>query len=226
MSVVRDSPLEPINLAFDRSGNLLVVSYAGKGVVYSFKPDAPGDEIALLKPVAASAQNGKQVIVPIEFWRNEHDFERAVIKPKPYQFISPDGSTFIPAGEDFVTGQLYYGSKIHDVIRAFGLTSVKAGQNYYVCDENEEKTYTANVNADGTLSDLKLFAERGGEAVITDAKGNVYIAAGQIYVYSAAGKLIDTIEVPERPAGLVFGGSDRKTLFIPARTSLYSVRVQ
>jgi hypothetical protein len=226
MSVVRDSPLEPVNLAFDRSGNLLVVSYAGKGVVYSFKPDAPGDEIALLKPVAASAQNGKQVIVPIEFWRNEHDFERAVIKPKPYQFISPDGSTFIPAGEDFVTGQLYYGSKIHDVIRAFGLTSVKAGQNYYVCDENEEKTYTANVNADGTLSDLKLFAERGGEAVITDAKGNVYIAAGQIYVYSAAGKLIDTIEVPERPAGLVFGGSDRKTLFIPARTSLYSVRVQ
>jgi hypothetical protein len=30
MSVVRDSPLEPVNLAFDKSGNSLVVSYAGK----------------------------------------------------------------------------------------------------------------------------------------------------------------------------------------------------
>ena len=54
--------------------------------------------------------------------------------------------------------------------------------------------------------------------------GNVYIAAGQIYVYSPAGKLIDTIEVPERPLQLVFGASDGRTLSSPARTSLYAVR--
>ena len=59
-----------------------------------------------------------------------------------------------------------------------------------------------------------------------DSHGNVYIAAGQIYVYNPAGKLIDTIEVPERPLQLVFGGADRRTLFIPARTSLYSVRTR
>ncbi len=224
VSLVRDSPLEPVNLAFDKSGNLLVVSYAGKGVVYTFKPDAPGDEIKLLKAAPASAQEGKQAVVPVEFWRNEHDFETAVVRPKPYQFVSPDGSTFIPAGEDFVTGQLYYGSKIHDVLRAFGLVSVSVGQYYYVCDENEEKTYSATVGPDGTLSNLKLFAERGGEAAVTDEKGNVYIAAGQIYVYNPQGKLIDTINVPERPAGLVFGGKDGRTLFIPARTSLYTVQ--
>ena len=38
------------------------------------------------------------------------------------------------------------------------------------------------------------------------------IAAGQIFVYDFAGKQIDTIEVPERPVQLVFGGADRKTL--------------
>jgi len=54
----------------------------------------------------------------------------------------------------------------------------------------------------------------------------VYIAAGQIHVYSPAGKLVDTIEVPERPLQLVFGGADRRTLFIPARTSLYAVRTR
>jgi len=60
--------------------------------------------------------------------------------------------------------------------------------------------------------------------VTTDSRGNVYIAAGQIYVYDPTGKLIDTIEVPERPIQLIFGGEDHKTLFIAARTSLYSVR--
>jgi sugar lactone lactonase YvrE len=59
-----------------------------------------------------------------------------------------------------------------------------------------------------------------------DSRGNVYLAAGQVYVYSPAGKLQETIEVPERPLQLVFGGADHKTLFIPARTSLYSVRMR
>lgn len=93
-----------------------------------------------------------------------------------------------------------------------------------MCDENEEKTYEATISDEGALSNLKLFAERGGEAVTTDKNGNVYIAAGQIYVYSAQGKLIDTIHVPERPAGLVLGGPDGQTLYVLARTSVYADR--
>jgi sugar lactone lactonase YvrE len=38
--------------------------------------------------------------------------------------------------------------------------------------------------------------------------------------------LIDTVEVPERPIQLVFGGKDGQTLFIAARSSLYAVRVK
>ncbi|MGA2182455.1 MAG: hypothetical protein ABSH47_05445 [Bryobacteraceae bacterium] len=45
-------------------------------------------------------------------------------------------------------------------------------------------------------------------------------------MYTAAGKLIDTIEVPERPLQVVFGGKDGQTLFIPARTSLHAVRTR
>jgi sugar lactone lactonase YvrE len=54
----------------------------------------------------------------------------------------------------------------------------------------------------------------------------VYVAAGQIYVYNPAGRLIDTIEVPERPLQVVFGGKDKQTLFVPARGSLYAVRTR
>jgi sugar lactone lactonase YvrE len=45
-------------------------------------------------------------------------------------------------------------------------------------------------------------------------------------VYNPSGALIDTIEVPERPLQLAFGGKDGQTLFIPARSSLYAVRTR
>jgi len=37
-----------------------------------------------------------------------------------------------------------------------------------------------------------------------------YIAAGQVFVYNHPRQLIDTIEVPERPTQLLFGGNDGK----------------
>ncbi len=111
-------------------------------------------------------------------------------------------------------------------LRSFGLGKARPGQPFYVTDEAGLKTWVAHVNADGSLKNFRLFAEQGGEGVTSDARGNVYIAAGQIYVYDSTGKLIDTIDVPERPLQVVFGGADRQTLFIPARTSLYSVRMK
>ncbi|HEU4636741.1 MAG TPA: glycosyl hydrolase family 28-related protein, partial [Edaphobacter sp.] len=224
--IVRDSPLDPVQLVFDKAGDLMVVSYDGDGTVYSFRPDALNDEITLLRPEKAAARESATPVLPENYWRNENDFVKAVPVAKPYQYVSPDGSTFIPAGEDFVTGALYYGTKMADVLRAFGLGRAEPGKLFYVSDESYQKTYAGEVGADGTLKNLKLFAENGGESVTQDTNGNVYIAAGQVYVYSPSGELIDTIKVPERPIDLVFGGKDGKTLFILARTSLYSVQVK
>jgi hypothetical protein len=162
--------------------------------------------------------------LPVDYWRNENDFLEAISTKRPYQFVSPDGTTFFPAGEDFVTGELYYGSKLNDTLRAFGLMPATAGQPYYVSDESGEKTYVGSVGVDGSISNLKLFAERGGESVAVDDKGNVYIAAGRVFVYNPSGDLIGTIDVPERPSQLLFGGSDGKTLFVLARSSLYAVQ--
>jgi sugar lactone lactonase YvrE len=80
------------------------------------------------------------------------------------------------------------------------------------------------VNDDGSLRDPKLFAYEGEAGVAVDADGNVYVAAGHVFVYDPSGKLIDTIGVPERPTSLAFGGADGGTLYVGARSSLYSVR--
>lgn len=226
LSKVRDNPLDPVQLFFDKAGDLMVVSYAGNGSVYTFKPGVKDDEIALLKAVPTAPRPGMTPVLPVDYWRNENDFLETVPVKLLYQFVSPDGTTFLPAGEDFVTGELYYGSKLNNTLRAFGFAPVVADQPFYISDENGEKTYAATVDDDGTISNLKLFAEQGGESVTVDNKGNVYIAAGQVFVYSPTGDLIDTIDIPERPSQLLFGGSDGSTLFVLARSSLYAVKIR
>ena len=72
----------------------------------------------------------------------------------------------------------------------------------------------------------KLFqTNEGSDGMAVDVKGNLYLTHGQVQVYDADGKKLETIEVPEKPANVCFGGKDYKTLFITARTSLYQVRL-
>jgi sugar lactone lactonase YvrE len=82
------------------------------------------------------------------------------------------------------------------------------------------------VSPTGTIGDLKLFAEQGGESLAQDQGGNVFLAAGQVLVLNPAGKQIERIDIPERPIDLIFGGPDRRTLYILTRTSLYAVRTR
>ena len=226
LSTVRDNPLDSANLAFDKSGNLMVTSFTGSGTVYTFKPSEPDDNVTLLTAQASTARTGMAAVIPVDHWHLDDDFMTGKPQARPWQFVSPDGTTYIPAGDDFIQGTLYYGSKMHDVLRAFGLSPAVPGKPFYVSDESSMQTWAADVQPDGSLTNARLFANQGGEGVAVDVKGNVYIAAGQVYVYSPDAKLIDTIIVPERPTQVMFGDKDGKTLFICARTSLYSVQMK
>jgi hypothetical protein len=74
----------------------------------TFSPDSPDEEITLLKPQSATARSAMTAVLPVNHWRNENDFLEAVPAKRPYRYVSTDGLTFIPAGEDLVTGGLYY----------------------------------------------------------------------------------------------------------------------
>jgi sugar lactone lactonase YvrE len=145
---------------------------------------------------------------------------------KAVQYVSPDRTVFIPADEAFIQGQPYFGYKFAYILQASGLVKAVPGKPFYVTNESEQRTYAGSVNADGTLSGLRTFAEQGGESLTQDSQGNVYLAAGQVFVYNSSGKLIDTILVPERPRDLLFGGKDGRTLFILTQSSLYAVRTR
>jgi gluconolactonase len=59
----------------------------------------------------------------------------------------------------------------------------------------------------------------------TDEKGNIWVAAKEVYAYSSQAKLLGQIDLPETPSNLTFGDGDFSTLFITARTSVFRVRV-
>jgi DNA-binding beta-propeller fold protein YncE len=201
----------------DRAGNIVLVSYAGKGTVMSV--DVRG-AVASLVSESVRERPGKTYFLPVSDWR----LNRESLSKPAAQFISPDATLVLPVGADFPNGATSWGVKSSPPIRSFGLAPVVAGQRFYVTDEAELTTWVSDVQPDGSLGEFNVFAQEGGEGVAVDAQGNVYIAAGQIYVFNSAGKPLEMIAVPERPLQLVFGGADRRTLFIPARTSLYAVR--
>jgi Pectate lyase superfamily protein/SMP-30/Gluconolactonase/LRE-like region len=221
--LIADDPLEPVNLAFDATDHLLVVSQTGS--VYALSPDDPQRSFRLLQPQPATARSGLTALIPQNYWTNGYKVATGQWPRRISQFVSADGSTFLAAGEDFVTGRLSWGVKDHDLLRAYALTPVPSGSTAYITLEWHGKTYAASVDESGNVVSTKLFAERGGEAVIADEAGNVYIADGQIFVHDPSGRLIEVITVPERPLGLAFGGRDRRTLYIPAGSSLFAVRI-
>jgi sugar lactone lactonase YvrE len=108
-------------------------------------------------------------------------------------------------------------------LQASQLAAFVPGKSHYLTSEDDGRTYVAKLDDYRSLS-TTVFAERGGNAVVTDKAGNVYIASGQVWIYDRNGKEIGGLELPERAGSLVFGGPDKRTLFIGARSSLYSIR--
>jgi sugar lactone lactonase YvrE len=132
--------------------------------------------------------------------------------PRGY-FYAPDSHTAIFAGGTW-----------RPILQSSNLAAFAPGAEHYVTSEDDGKTYRAKLGTDEKLT-TSVFAERGGTSVINDAAGNVYVASGQVYVYDRQGKQIGVLETPERPGSLAFGGPDGRTLFIGARSSLYSIRL-
>jgi DNA-binding beta-propeller fold protein YncE len=220
-ATVSSDPLQPENLGLDTAGNLLVVSRSGAGKVYVLRPDGPASEIKTIQQ-----QPARELGRALEYLPTSVYGLRQFSSQRAWQYVAPDGSAYVSAGDEFVQGHAEWGTKMADLLRTFGLERAVLGKPFYLTTENDEQTFKGTVTATGSLTNLKLFAETGGESVVQDERGQVYVAAGQILVYSPEGKLVDRIDVPERPIDLVFGGTDQRMLYILTHHSIYAVKTE
>jgi gluconolactonase len=112
--------------------------------------------------------------------------------------------------------------------RPNGITLSPNGRILYVGNSDERNIRAYDVDRNGDVSGERVFVsgvEGVPDGIRTDEKGNLYVAAKGILVYSPEGKLLATIPLAETPSNCAFGDPDLQTLYITARTSLYRVRL-
>ena len=142
-----------------------------------------------------------------------------------------------------------------EVDRANGVLVTADDKYLLVADNNNNtegvtrKLWRFELNADGsvdTSTAKNLFdwgRGRGPDGLKQDVLGNLYVAAGLnrthpphepdssyrggIYVLDIEGQLLDFVPVPtDEVTNCAFGGEDRKTLYITAGGTLYSIRTK
>jgi hypothetical protein len=122
LGVERDNPVDPVNLAMARNGDLMVLSSLGpEAGVYSFRPGTQDTAITLIKPTPAASHPASQTLLPVNLWNNgefkdQYDpatdhfttlaemFKRDMAAPKAREYVSPDGSLVLPAFRVFQQG--------------------------------------------------------------------------------------------------------------------------
>jgi len=117
-----------------------------------------------------------------------------------------------------------------------GLCFSPGESQMYINDTPGAHIKVFDVNADGSLSNGRMWFSGVGSGAIEegipdgmkcDERGNIWVTGpGGVWVISAAGEHLGTIEVPENVGNLTWGGDDWHTLFLPSTSSLYTIRTK
>lgn len=119
-----------------------------------------------------------------------------------------------------------------DLTQPNGLAFSPDGKRLYIDDSEKKNIRVYDFHSDGTISDGRIFgSEDDGtkdgvpDGMRVDKAGNLFVVGPRgIWVWNPAGVHIGTIELPEQPANLAWGGADNSVLYITATTSVYKVR--
>ncbi|MCF6311929.1 MAG: SMP-30/gluconolactonase/LRE family protein [Verrucomicrobiales bacterium] len=129
-----------------------------------------------------------------------------------------------------IEGVYYYSRRhkltrvIDDLKRPNGVLLSLDHKTLYVADTELKKIFAYEVTGEGTLGKRTEFANIGSDGLTLDERGNLYATwQGKIWILSPEGKDLAQIECPEGPANCFLGGPKGNTLYITARTGLYSI---
>jgi len=125
----------------------------------------------------------------------------------------------------------------NDMNHPNGLGFSVDGKTLYVSNSRPDPHLHAySVDSSGLLINSRIVAEMPygnlGElsgvpdGLKLDAKGNIYVTGpGGIWIWDKDEEFLGVIELPELPANIGWGGIDNCTMFITARTSVYTLKM-
>ena len=133
--------------------------------------------------------------------------------------IAPDGTTTLVADCEYPNGLAF--SPDEHVL--------------YVANTRwTQYIHALELDAGGGLVRRRIFADMSSDetdgvpdGMKVDIEGRVFCTGpGGTWVFAPDGTRLGIIRTPEVPANLAFGGSDLRTLFFTARTSVYTLRMK
>jgi len=205
---------------FDAKGNLIACADE-KTALWSIAPD--GKETVIVHEF-----DGKKLDGPNDVWvcpdggmyltdpfyaRPWWDYKERPQEVEAVYYLSPDRKTFKRV--------------ISDYQKPNGIIGTPDGKTLFVADIQGRKTFGYYIQPDGSLTNKRLAATAGSDGMTIDTEGNLYLTGGGgVQVFDKAGKSLGLIAVPQTPANVCFGGKDKRTLFICARTGFYSIRTK
>lgn len=112
--------------------------------------------------------------------------------------------------------------------RPNGIALAPDGRTLYVSNSDERNVRAYDLDKSGAASNERTLIsgiEGVPDGICVDEKGDLYVAANQIQVYSPEGKTLGMVPTEETPSNCAFGDPDLGSLYITARTSVYRARL-
>jgi gluconolactonase len=186
------------SIAPDKTVTVLVTNYQGKYL------NGPNDVWV--------APNGAMYLSDPFYKRTWWDHTTMALTNQEVFYLSPDRKNLVKVTDD--------------LRKPNGITGTPDGKNLFVSDISARQTWRYDIQPDGSLTNKTLICKLGSDGMTIDEEGNLYLCGRGVTLFDQTGKQIDHIDVPEKwSANVCFGGKDRRTLFITASTSLYSIRL-
>jgi len=204
-------------LAFDVQGRLYVCEWHGRRVV---RIDKKGR-----REVLAERFDGKRLNSPNDL---------AIRKDGHVWFTDPAFGAASDARELDFYGVFHISPRgeldlaVKWKTRPNGITVSPNGHTLYVTNSDERKLFAFDIDSKGALTNQRVVLsdlEGVPGGVRIDEKGNLYIAARHLLIYSSAGKLLRRVELPESASNLAFGEGDLESLFVTSHGQVFRIRV-
>jgi gluconolactonase len=212
-------------LTLDRQGRLVIATWAGRSI-------------------GRIEHNGKRVTLTDGFeGKRFNGTNDLVVKKDGSIYFTDDTGGLRKRDDDPRRGVQFSGvfmwkdgktsAVIRDIPHTNGLAFSPDEKILYANGSRDRFLRAYDVQPDGTLTNGRMLIDLNNDprpgitdGMKVDIKGNIWESGpGGIWIISPQGKALGHIQVPELVANVAFGDPDYKTLYIPARTSVYKLRV-
>jgi sugar lactone lactonase YvrE len=226
VSVFREPSAGATALALDREGRLLATEHRNRRIS---RTEADGSIVTLV-----DRYEGKRLNSPNDF----------VVGPDGTLFFTdpPYGLPRQVEGKELDFQGVYRlepGGRlrllVRDMVRPNGIGLSPDGRTLYVTDSERAHLRAFAFRHDGSVDEGRVIATlrpwKSGVQGVPDgltvsAQGHILVTGpGGVWVFDLKGGRLGVIPIPEPPAACAFGNTDRKTLYITARSRVYRMRM-